>query len=130
MADFEFENPAFEPGDEFDLGEAGADDQTPLVNPADDDTWVVPDATPSWAVRSVPSGVSEADLADAEQTQALLERWRNERGKVQTNLEFASSTRGELWLRWGRKWLLLTNKRRPGSFLLPSTLKKYGVDVT
>ena len=51
-------------------------------------------------------------------------------GEVQQNLEFVSSTKRELWLRWRRKWLLLTNKNRPGVFLKPSTLKRYGVDVT
>ena len=48
---------------------------------------------------------------------------------MQQNLEFASSTKGDLWLRWGNRWLLLTNKNRPGEFLAPSTLKRYRVDV-
>ena len=86
-----------------------------------DDIWEVPDETPSWADSSVPSGISQEELAD---------RWGRERGEAQENLEFASSTKGELWLRWGRKWLLLTNKNRPGKFLLLSTLKRYSVDVT
>ena len=85
---------------------------------------------PSWADSSVPSGISQEELADRNQTQALLDRWGRERGKVQENLEFASSTKGELCLRWGRKWLLLTNKNRPEEFLAPSNLKRYGVDVT
>ena len=46
------------------------------------------------------------------------------------NLEFASSAKGELWLRWGSRWLLLTNKNKPGEFLAASTLKRYGADVT
>ena len=50
-------------------------------------------------------------------------------GEVQQNLDFASSTKGDLWLRWGNRWLLLTNKNRPGEFLAPSTLKRYSVDV-
>ena len=50
-------------------------------------------------------------------------------GEVQQNLDFASSTKGDLWLRWGNRWLLLTNKNRPGEFLAPSTLKRYRVDV-
>ena len=48
---------------------------------------------------------------------------------MQQNLEFASSTKGDLWLRWGEKWLLLTNKNKPGEFLAPSTIKRYRVDV-
>ena len=46
------------------------------------------------------------------------------------NLEFASTKGGELWLRWGDRWLLLTSERRPGDFLAPSTLQTYyGADV-
>ena len=52
-----------------------------------------------------------------------------ERGEVQQNLEFASSTKGDLWLRWGKQWLLLTNKNKPGEFLAPSTIRRYRVDV-
>ena len=48
---------------------------------------------------------------------------------MQQNLEFASSTKNDLWLRWGNKWLLLTNKNKPGEFLAPSTIKRYRVDV-
>ena len=48
---------------------------------------------------------------------------------MQQNLEFASSTKGDLWLRWGKQWLLLTNKNKPGEFLAPSTIKRYRVDV-
>ncbi|KAK3775618.1 hypothetical protein RRG08_051476 [Elysia crispata] len=97
---------------------------------AGDETWEVPNETPSWAASSIPSGISQEELADGNQTQAILDRWGRERGEVQQNLEFVSSTKGKLWLRWGRKWLLLTNKNRPGEFLKPSTLKTYGVNVT
>ena len=48
---------------------------------------------------------------------------------MQQNLEFASSKKGDLWLRWGNKWLLLTSKIKPGEFLAPSTIKRYRVDV-
>ena len=48
---------------------------------------------------------------------------------MQQNLEFASSTKGDLWLRWGNLWLLLTYKNKPGVFLAPSTIKRYRVDV-
>ena len=94
-----------------------------------EDVWEAPNETPSWAASSVPSGVSQEDLADAQHTKALVDRWQRERGEVQQNLEFASSTKGDLWLRWGKQWLLLTNKNKPGEFLAPSTLKRYRVDV-
>ena len=126
----EFENPMFEDDYVDDVADDVADDVDDETTPAGDETWEVPNETPSWADSSVPSGISQEELADGNQTQALLDRWGIERGEVQQNLEFVSSTKGELWLRWGRKWLLLTNKNRPGEFLKPSTLKRYGVDVT
>ena len=94
-----------------------------------EDVWEAQNETPSWAASSVPSGVSQEDHADAQHTKALVDRWQRERGEVQQNLEFASSTKGDLWLRWGKKWLLLTNKNKPGEFLAPSTIKRYRVDV-
>ncbi len=126
MDDFDFDNPAF---DHHDNVNDDVDDETPLINPADD-TWEVPDEMPSWADSSIPSGISQEDLADKQQTEALIDRWWRERGEVQANLEFTSSAKGEFWLRWGSKWLLLTHKNRPGEFLSTSTLKKYGIDVT
>ena len=94
-----------------------------------EDVFEDPNHTPAWAASNLPSGLSEEDLADAEHTKALVDRWERERGKVQQNLEFASSKRGDLWLRWGNKWLLITNKNKPGEFLKPSTIKRYRVDV-
>ena len=108
MAEFEFDNSVFDRDDV-----EPADEETPLINPADD-TWEVPNDTPPWADSGVPSGISQEDLANTQQTEALIDRWRRERGEVQPNLEFASSAKGELWLRWGRKWLLLTNGKSPG----------------
>ncbi|KAK3799784.1 hypothetical protein RRG08_067173 [Elysia crispata] len=84
------------------------------------------DYTPAWAASSVPPG----DLADAQHTKALVDRWQIERGKVQQKLLFASSKKGDLWLRWGKDWLLLTNKNTPGKFLAHSTiLSRFGVNV-
>ena len=80
---------------------------------------------PAWADGGVPSGISQEELGQAQQTEALVERWQKERGKAQANLEFHSSVSGELWLRWGSKWLLLMNKLHPGDFLAPSTVQKY-----
>ena len=94
-----------------------------------EDVWEAQNKTPSWAASSVPSGVSQEDLADALHTKALVDRWQKERRKVQQNLEFASSKKGDLWLRWGNKWLLLTSKIKPGEFLAPSTIKRYRVDI-
>ncbi|KAK3743231.1 hypothetical protein RRG08_064083 [Elysia crispata] len=102
--------------------------ETSFIDPPED-VWEAQNATPSWAASSVPSGVSQEDLADAQHTKALVDRWQIERGEVQQNLEFASSTKGDLWLRWGKQWLLLTNKNKPGEFLAPSTIKRYRVDV-
>ena len=87
-----------------------------------EDVWEAQNETPSWAASSVPAGVSQEDLADAQHTKALVDRWRRDRGEVQQNLEFASSTKVDLWL-------LLTNKNKPGEFLAPSTFKRYRVDV-
>ena len=98
-------------------------------NTPPEDVWEAQNETPSWAASSVPAGVSQEDHADAQHTKALVDRWRRERGEVQQKLEFASSTKGDLWLRWGKKWLLLTNKNKPGEFLAPSTIKRYRVDV-
>ena len=106
----------------------GGGAETSFIN-TPEDVWEAQNETPSWAASSVPSGVSQEDLADAQHTKALVDRWQRERGEVQQNLEFASSTKGDLWLRWGKQWLLLTNKNKPGEFLVPSTLKRYHVDV-
>lgn len=126
MTDFDFENPAFDQDDVEQID----DDEAPFINPPED-TWEAPNETPPWADGGVPAGISQEELASTQQTEALIDRWRRERGKVQANLEFASSTKDELWLRWGRRWLLLTNKNRPGEFLAPATLKRYyGADIT
>ena len=106
----------------------GGGAETSFIN-TPEDVWEAQNETPSWAASSVPSGVSQEDLADAQHTKALVDRWQRERGEVQQNLEFASPTKGDLWLRWGKQWLLLTNKNKPGEFLAPSTLKRYHVDV-
>ncbi|KAK3757104.1 hypothetical protein RRG08_049771 [Elysia crispata] len=102
--------------------------ETSFIDPPED-VWEAQNATPSWAASSVPSGVSQEDLADAQHTKALVDRWQIERGEVQQNLEFASSKKGDLWLRWGKQWLLLTSKIKPGKFLAPSTIKRYRVDA-
>ncbi|KAK3767407.1 hypothetical protein RRG08_032085 [Elysia crispata] len=142
MADFDFNESRRA---RVDVARGAFADDIPLLDYTDDDTtgggaetsfidppedvWEAQNETPSWAVSCVPSGVSQEDLADAQHTKALVDRWQRERGKVQQNLEFASSTNGDLWLRWGKQWLLLTNKNKPGEFLAPSTLKRYHVDV-
>ena len=106
----------------------GGGAETSFIDPPED-VWEAQNEMPSWAASSVPSGVCQEDLADAQHTKSLVDRWQRERGEVQQNLEFASSTKGDLWLRWGKKWLLLTNKNKPGQFLAPSTIKRYSVDV-
>ncbi|KAK3736444.1 hypothetical protein RRG08_030498 [Elysia crispata] len=98
----------------------GGGAETSFIDPPED-VWEAQNEMPSWAASSVPSG--------AQHTNALVDRWQIERGEVQQNLEFASSTKGDLWLKWGKKWLLITNKNKPGEFLAPSTIKRYRVDV-
>ena len=73
---------------------------TSFIDPPED-VLEAQNETPSWAASSVPSGVSQEDLAGAQHTKALVDRWQRERGEVQQNLEFASSTKNDLWLRWG-----------------------------
>ena len=144
MADFDF-NESSRARVDADVARGAFTDDIPLLDYTDDDTtgggaetsiidppedvWEAQNETPSWAASSVLSSVSQEDLADAQHTKALVDRWQRERGEVQQNLEFASSTKGDLWLRWGKQWLLLTNKNKPGEFLAPSTLKRYRVDV-
>ena len=94
------------------------------------ETLEVPNEVPEWADSGVPSVINKDELGNTEQTEALVERWRNERGELVANLQFHSSVNGDLWLRWGSKWLLLTYKSRTGDFLAPSTIQRYyGVDV-
>ena len=91
----------------------------------------MPNSSPSWAQADIPAGISSDNLAIQEQTEALKDQWRRERGLIGENLEFASTGRGELWLRWRDRWLLLINKSRPGEFLAPSTLQRYySADIT
>lgn len=115
---------------EFDRDDVDDGDDDPLIDPADETTWEASSEMPSWADSAVPAGIPQEDLASTQQTAALVDRWQREWGELKANLEFRSSTKGDLWLRWGNEWLLLTNKKRPGEFLSPSTLKKYGASVT
>ena len=122
MADVEFNNPTYDP--------EGDDPLDDSFQPEDQETWVVPNSSLSWAQADIPAGISSDDLATPEQTEALKDRWQRERGPIGVDLEFASTDRDELWLRWGDRRLLLMNKRRPEEFLAPSTLQRYyGADV-
>jgi len=92
----EFDNPVFE------QREDGVQEE---------DTWETTSDSPAWAYGDdVPAGVPKENLASPLATRNLVDRWQRERGKVGANSKFASSVGGELWLRWGRRWLLLTNK--------------------
>ena len=53
--------------------------ETSFITPTED-VWEAQNETPSWAASSVPSGVSQEDLADAQHTKALVDRWQRERG--------------------------------------------------
>ncbi|KAK3791049.1 hypothetical protein RRG08_010453 [Elysia crispata] len=54
---------------------AGGGAETSFITPPED-VWEAQNETPSWAASSVPSGVSQENLADAQQTEALVDRWR------------------------------------------------------
>ena len=88
------------------------EDETSFTNPPDEtfdrtlneelnETLEVPNKVPEWADSGVPSGINQDELGNTEQTEALVERWRNERGELAANLQFHSSVNGDLWLRWG-----------------------------
>ena len=96
MADVEFDNPTYDPE-----GDDPPDDLANSFQPEDQETWGVPKSLPSWAQADIPAGISSDDLVTQEQIEALKDRWLRERGLIGGNLEFASTNRGELWLRWG-----------------------------
>ncbi|KAK3746044.1 hypothetical protein RRG08_065210 [Elysia crispata] len=58
---------------------AGGGAETSFITPPED-VWEAQNETPSWVASSVPSGVSQEDLADAQHTKALVDRWQRERG--------------------------------------------------
>jgi len=116
-----------------------ADDDTENLLPPEEETsfidgesWEASNETPSWARDGVPSGLLQEDIADAQTRDDLVEQWRSELGiaDAQPPSEFVASTRGDLWVRQGNAWLLLTHKNRPGQFLAASTLRRYGANVT
>jgi hypothetical protein len=120
------------------LGDAGVPDtdygeeETSFINEdsTSEEPWVTPNELPSWARDGVPSGLDKQNVADYQSRKELVERWRKELGVTEaTPSEFVASSKGDLWVRQGRSWLLLTHKNRPGTFLARSTLAKYGADV-
>ena len=60
---------------------AGGGAETSFITPPED-VWEAQNETPSWAASSVPSGVSQEDLADAQHTKALVDRWQREGGSA------------------------------------------------
>jgi hypothetical protein len=107
-------------------GETTADDEGDNT-----EIWEVSNETPSWAQDGVPAGLDEEDRADPETTAALIARWRAElKSTAEIRNEMVASKRGDLWVRQGKSWILLTYKNKPGVFLAPSTLARYGADVT
>lgn len=129
MADIGIDNPTFEP----DIAE-GPEEETSFIDPLDDGgLWETTTDIPSWAGgEEVPTGLQKEELATREQTRALVERWQREVSKqgLQADLEFRSSTRGDLWVKWGGRWLLLTWKNRPSQFLSPGTLERHGIQFS
>ena len=107
---------------ETDFG--GGDETEPLLGEA------TGGVEPSWAVD--PPDLGEDEMASSTETDKLVQRWKDEMAEyeMQPELEFRAARDGRLWLRWGRRWLLLTNERDRGRFLFVSTLRsRYGVDV-
>ena len=107
---------------ETDFG--GGDETEPLLGEA------TGGVEPSWAVD--PPDLGEDEMASSTETDKLVQRWKDEMAEyeMQPELEFRAARDGRLWLRWGRRWLLLTNERDRGRFLSVSTLRRrYGVDV-
>jgi len=132
----------FTPMDDFAPEEAANDDneaETSFIEPEmpmdDDDAevWEASNEPAPWSQEGRPAGLLQRDVANWETTQALVKRWK---AALKTNAEgvsdaaFVSSKKGDLWVRKGQKWRLLTYKNDPGRFLRASTLKRYGADVT
>ena len=125
----EFENSMFDDRDPLIKGD---NDEVTSVDPQPEDQGAleVPNSSPSWAQADIPAIISSDDLATTDQTEALKNRWQGEWGKINVGLEFASTSKGDLWLRWGDKRLLVMYKNRPGEFLTPSKIHRYyGADV-
>lgn len=82
---------------------------------------------PSWAqCENMPTGLFKENMADTNATQRLVRKWSKALGVQgpRVNLQFLSSTQGDLWVRWGKHWKLLTWKNNPAKFISPSTILK------
>jgi hypothetical protein len=108
------------------------DEETGFTEHEQEATWETGNQTPTWAQGSdMPIGLDKGDVADPKATQRLVKVWArafNSEGP-RAALEFRSSKRGDLWVKWGSKWELLTYRNNPSKYLVASTIQKYGVDL-
>ena len=120
----------------------GVDEDTPLIGDGGEDETsfggdsggaIAPNIDPTWSDTGVPAGLGREDLAGFQETETRVGEWRANLGlreEVGPKPEFVASNKGELWVRWGGRWLLLTYANRPREFLAASTLlRRYGADV-
>ena len=120
MADFEdYDHPVAE-------NTVDIEDEASFINPLDAGTataaetaevgWAVDNQNPSWAQsRDIPDTMTEDQVTTREATELLVKQWESMRSKIgiHANLQFSSSTRGDLWVKWGTRWVLLTYKHNP-----------------
>jgi hypothetical protein len=124
--------------DDYDVGTTGGTDDASFTISDQNAETVGDNKTPSWANgNTMPDGVQEENMADAAYTDKKVNQWHNLVAKygIQADLEFKAFKRGDLWVKWGREWILLTRKITskgvPPKFLASSTLQsRYGKDVT
>ena len=112
-----------DPDDTGETDFGGGDETEPLIPPGEAEE-------PSWAVDPPELGADET--ASSAETDDLVRRWERERAEytMQPGLEFRAARDGRLWVRWGRRWLLLTNERDTGQFLSVATLRgRFQVDI-
>ena len=91
-----------------------------------------PSTTPPWASGlEMPDGLDEENLASNDDRDRVVARFKAERSKYvrPANLEFKVAKSGDLWVKWGRDWKLLTWKNDPTKFLSRSSIERYGLSL-
>ena len=71
----------------------------------------IPSTMPPWAGGAeMPDGLDEENLASNDDRDRVVARFEAEQSKYSrpANLEFKVAKSGELWVKWGRDWKLLT----------------------
>ena len=79
----------------------------------------------------MPDVLYEGDLASNDYQDSVVARFTAERSKYTrpARLEFKASKTGDLWVKWGRAWKLLTWKNDPKKFLSRPSNEKYGINL-